>query len=230
MANIAIQDAQSSPNSIDMSIIDPTSTNAPINSNMQLPYTENGQMSSATDTDPFAPQNLQANIQQLLASGASLKDVREFVSLAKEVQALSPQTTQKALSAEAAKSQSNALAGIEAINDFRTGVSSNPSAFRNTLIPARSLFGGAVGNALGTGQIDAASQQIIDVIARLRTGAAISKEEESRFKQFIPLPGDSETVREQKLGYLERQFNRVAQEVAGGGQQDLSTVLAGYGQ
>jgi hypothetical protein len=73
------------------------------------------------------------------------------------------------------------------------------------------LLGGLIGNAVGTNEYDAARQQVVDVIARLRTGAAISRTEEQRFLKFLPQPFDSPAVREQKLGYLERQFQRVAE-------------------
>lgn len=196
--------------------------------NIDQQYSQIDNMSS---DNPFDPANIEANIAQIMTNGGTTKDVNEYLSIVKTIQSLKPSSSTKPMSAEAAKSQSNALAGIEAINDFRSAITQDPSAFRNTILPGRSLFGGAVGNALGTGNIDAASQQIIDVIARLRTGAAISREEEARFKQFIPRPGDSQEVREQKLGYLERQFKRVAQDMVGApSENDLTSLMASLGQ
>ncbi len=132
----------------------------------------------------------------------------------------------KPMSAEASKVVTNAQAGLEAIASLKSTIESDPGALTKTAIPGRGLFSGAVGSALGTGSIDADRQQIIDVIARLRTGAAISKQEEARFTQFIPQAFDSPEVQAQKLGYLERQFARVAQR-SGGTSTDLEASVQG---
>lgn len=116
----------------------------------------------------------------------------------------------KPLSASAATSVSNAETGIRGISDLQSMMQSDPGVVKRTLIPGRGLFGGVLGNAVNTNGFDAARQQVVDVIARLRTGAAISKSEEERFLKFLPQPFDSPTVAQQKLGYLERQFQRVA--------------------
>lgn len=116
----------------------------------------------------------------------------------------------KPLSASAATSVSNAETGIRGIQDLVAMMQQDPNVVKRTLIPGRGLFGGALGNAVNTNGFDAARQQVVDVIARLRTGAAISKTEEARFLKFLPQPFDSPTVAQQKLGYLERQFQRVA--------------------
>lgn len=116
----------------------------------------------------------------------------------------------KPLSASAATSVSNAETGIRGISDLVSMMQQDPSVVKRTLVPGRGLFGGIIGNAVKTNGFDAARQQVVDVIARLRTGAAISKSEETRFLKFLPQPFDSPTVAQQKLGYLERQFQRVA--------------------
>lgn len=116
----------------------------------------------------------------------------------------------KPLSSAASKDVSNAETGIRGISDLQGMLQQDPGVIKRTLVPGRGLFGGFLGNVVDTNGFDAARQQIVDVIARLRTGAAISKSEESRFLKFLPQPFDSPTVAQQKLGYLERQFQRVA--------------------
>lgn len=130
----------------------------------------------------------------------------------------------KPMSAEAAKVTSNADIGLQAIGDLEGTMQSNPGALRNTMIPGRGIAGGYLGKALGTQEIDAARQQIIDVIARLRTGAAITNEEASRFTQFLPVAADSPQVIEQKLGYLKRQFSSILSRT-GGSQSSLEDAL-----
>lgn len=120
-------------------------------------------------------------------------------------------------SAESKKTTSNAKVGLEAIASLRNTIATDPDALKKTAIPGRGLFSGAVGSALGTGSIDADRQQIVDIIARMRTGAAISQNEEQMFQKYIPQAFDSPEVQDQKLGYLERQFARVAQRSGGAG-------------
>lgn len=147
--------------------------------------------------------------QLLQLVNADPKNADTYLSLYKAQPSLNGAAT-KPLSASAATSVSNAETGIRGIGDLQAMMQQDPSVVKRTLIPGRGLFGGVLGNAVNTNGFDAARQQVVDVIARLRTGAAISKSEESRFLKFLPQPFDSPTVAQQKLGYLERQFQRVA--------------------
>ena len=153
-------------------------------------------------TDTITPQQL---IQMV---GADPQNANTYISLFKALGGGSGGA--KPLSAEASKTVSNAQAGLEGIADLKSVISADPGALKRTLVPGRGLAGGFLGNVFGTNELEAARQQVVDVIARLRTGAAISRTEEARFLKFLPQPFDSPAVREQKLGYLERQFQRVA--------------------
>lgn len=151
--------------------------------------------------DSITPQQLIQLVSQ------DPQNANTYISLYK---ALGGGTSAKPMSAEASKTVSNAQAGLEGIADLKGVISSDPGALKRTLVPGRGLAGGFLGNVFGTNELEAARQQVVDVIARLRTGAAISRTEEARFLKFLPQPFDSPAVREQKLGYLERQFQRVA--------------------
>lgn len=153
-------------------------------------------------TDTITPQQL---IQMV---SADPQNANTYISLFKALGGGSGGA--KPLSAEASKTVSNAQAGLEGIADLKSVISADPGALKRTLVPGRGLAGGFLGNIFGTNELEAARQQVVDVIARLRTGAAISRTEEARFLKFLPQPFDSPAVREQKLGYLERQFQRVA--------------------
>lgn len=134
----------------------------------------------------------------------------------------------KPLSAEASKVVSNAQVGIQALNDFNGLIGQQPSEFGRTNIPGVAtldrLSGGRASGALGTSGLNAARQQVIDVIARLRTGAAISKEEAARFETYVPQPGDPPGTRQQKSNYLMGQFQMVANRTGGAGT-DLAGAL-----
>lgn len=162
----------------------------------------------STSTSPLSPENIQNSVQQILSNGGTLKDAQEFVSLAEALMSIQSmgQTKQKPMSAESAKVTSNAQLGLQALDDFENIVSQNPSALRNSVVPGRTLAGGVLGRALGTQELDAARQQIVDVIARLRTGAAITNDEAARFTQFLPVAADSPGVQQQKVNYLRQQF------------------------
>lgn len=168
----------------------------------------------------------QANIQQAIIADLQTTGGKNVSTLTKLYETFKPEAgaAEKPLSAEAAKTVSNAKAGLESIADFENITAADPNALKKTIIPGRGLFGGALGSALGTGEIEAASQQIIDIIARLRTGAAISATEEARFKKFIPQAFDSEETKAQKMGYLKRQFQRVA-ERSGAASTDLEAAV-----
>lgn len=162
----------------------------------------------STPNSPFAPQNLESAIAQIFANGGTLEDASKFASLAQAIQKMqeSGQVKQKPMSAEAAKVTSNAELGLRALDDLETTIAQDPNALRNSVIPGRGVAGGILGRALGTQELDAARQQVVDVIARLRTGAAITNDEAARFTQFLPVAADTPDVQAQKLNYLRQQF------------------------
>lgn len=187
--------------------------------------------SLSSDNSPFAPQNLQASIQKIIANGGSLKDASEFISLAQALQSIqeSGQASAKPLSAEASKVVSNANIGLQALDDFEGAIAEDPSVLAKRVIPGRGAAGGLLGGILGTRGADAAAAQIVDVIARLRTGAAITNDEAKRFETFIPQANDPPQVRSQKLSYLRDQFTAVATRSTGSGTDLESALISAQG-
>lgn len=180
------------------------------------------------DNNPFGAESIQRAIVQDLAKNEG-KNVDKLLKLHETFGAVAKPT--KPLSSEASKTVSNAQVGLEAIGDFENLIGEDSGAFGRTNLPGVGfldrLTQGRVSGALGTTEIDAAADQIVDVLARLRTGAAISKQEETRFARYIPRPGDSPEAVQQKLGYLQRQFQRVAQRASGSTEVDPSQALQG---
>jgi len=179
------------------------------------------------DTDPYSPANIQATVKSIIAQGGTQKDVAEFLSNAKTVNDLTAASggAEKPLSAEASKIVSNAKTGIQALDDFEQALQDDPSVAAKRVIPGRGFLGGLVGNALGTNGADAAATQIVDVIARLRTGAAITNSEAKRFETFIPQAFDDPETRAQKINYLRNQFEMVANRTGSAGS-DLQSSIA----
>lgn len=202
-----------------------TTTTNTINPNTNQPNMMGGLYSDEQDmSSPYSRENLMADLQR---DPENAKDYIAYYSSLQEI--FSPQSSQKPMSTESAKSVSNAETGLAALGDFEGEINRDPSILTKRNIPGRGLLGGVLGGALGTRGADAAANQIIDVIARLRTGAAITADEAKRFEQFIPTSGDSSGVRQQKLSYLRNQFNMVAQrgQQGGGSLEDALMQYSG---
>lgn len=188
--------------------------------------------SMPTSDSPFDPANLDANVQAILDQGGDMKDIKEYIGLVEALQKIKGTggaAGGKPVSAEAAKAITNAQTGLAALTDFENIIASDPNALRKSLIPGRGALGGALGNALGTSSLDAARQQVVDIIARLRTGAAITQDEERRFTQFLPQAADSPDVAAQKIAYLKNQFSEVLSRVGAGTTPTLEEVGTTYG-
>lgn len=183
-------------------------------------------MPEEQDTSPFSPDNVEANVQQILQQGGNFKDVKEYLDIVGTMSSLSSTGGEKPLSAEASKIVSNANIGLQALDDFEGQISNDPSIVNKRVVPGRGVAGGLLGRALGTSSADAAANQIVDVIARLRTGAAITNDEAKRFQTFIPTAGDTPESAAQKINYLRNQFNMVAQR-SGTASTDLEQSLMG---
>lgn len=179
-----------------------------------------GQMSQQPEQSPYSRENLLADLQR---DPANADKYYEYYTMLQE--AFAPAASaEKPLSAEASKIVSNAQTGLQALDDFEGAIAQDPSVLAKRVIPGRGALGGIIGGALGTRGADAAAAQIVDVIARLRTGAAITNDEAKRFETFIPQASDPANVRQQKLNYLRNQFQMVASRSNSAGS-DLESAL-----
>lgn len=167
---------------------------------------------------PYPRENLLFDIQRDPANAA------DYIAYFQSVNEIFGDAAQKPLSAEAAKTVSNAELGLQALGDFEGIMQSDPSVLGRTIIPGRDLLGGLGANVLGTAGIDAARAQVVDIIARLRTGAAITNDEAARFTQFLPVAADTPEVAAQKINYLRSQFQNVLTRTGNGGT-DLESAL-----
>lgn len=102
----------------------------------------------------------------------------------------------------AAKDMANAQSGLSTINDVETLLSSNPNIQLQGLIP----------DALAPSEVrrfNAAKRNIMDTLARLRTGAAISTREEDLYNSYLPTFYDDPQTVQYKLGLLKQAFGRL---------------------
>lgn len=117
---------------------------------------------------------------------------------------------EKPLSAEASKVIANAQSGLKSLDQVEGMIARDPSLLGKTAVPFREQLGGLGASVLGTSSYDTAARNIADVITRLRTGAAITKNEESFYRSQLPQPFDPPETVQQKLQMFRELFGSVA--------------------
>lgn len=113
------------------------------------------------------------------------------------------------LSAEASKVVANANSGLESLAQLEAMISQG-GVPKGTVVPGRNLLGGLGASQLGTSSYDTAARNIKDVITRLRTGAAITENEERFYNAQLPQAFDPPETVQQKLMMFRQLFESVA--------------------
>jgi hypothetical protein len=91
-----------------------------------------------------------------------------------------------------------------------------------------SLPGGRLtAGLLGTGDFRAAIANTTDVIGRLRSGGAISGDEEHRFRSMLPQSGDSQATAMQKIQNVQSLLSKFANPQTAA--SDPSSLLTSLG-
>ena len=122
----------------------------------------------------------------------------------KVAQFLAPQAGGgKPLSAEQQKLSSNVKVGLSSIDDIDRIISEDSGALFKSTLP------GFIRDPQSR-QLATAVDQVVDVIGRLRSGGAITEEEASRFRNFLPgVFDDPETIK-YKLGIMRQALSEAA--------------------
>jgi hypothetical protein len=181
--------------------------------------------SAPTDTSPFSPANVEANVQKIMANGGKMSDVKEYLGIVGMMQELAPQTKEKPLNSTQLQQANNAQSGVDSLNTIYQTLGSNPNASKLAALP-----GGSLASALtGTGEYKAALANATDVIGRLRSGGAINADEERRFRSLLPGAFDDQKTVQYKLQSLDSLFQRFINPQGAGvpDQADLVSAL-GY--
>lgn len=187
-----------------------------------------------TQTSPDAtpeqpPVDYTAKAREILNSGEDAKTQAAQLDLLGKMQAIEQagaKSGSKAVSSATNQQIANATSGLKQISIIRGELSGDPGlANRNA---GASLFGNLGRGVAGTQSFNTAKNEIVDVLARLRTGAAISKSEEAQYKSMLPTAFDSPATINQKLSTYEQLFQGIlersqagspALELAGATQQ-----------
>lgn len=169
-------------------------------------YDPNAEAEVPAEQSPYTRENMMADIQRDPENAD--KYIEYFASLD---EIFNPVTKEpKALSTAAAKDISNAQTGLDAVSLIEQQLGNDPGLQQRGGISGAFNPLGLVSGALGTGEYENARGQARDVIARIRTGAALTNDEAKAFDRFLPQPGDSSSTVKQKLAFLRNQFQTVA--------------------
>ena len=151
------------------------------------------------EIDPMESQNFG------LAPAEALNRVKALVELQKIAGGV---PTEEPLSAEASRLKGtieSGLASIESLDNILNPDKEKPGLEGRGRLTTRALSFGLGARELGT-----EITNLSDVIGRLRSGAAINKDEEKRFLKMLPGPLDPDDVIETKLDRLRTELNAVA--------------------
>jgi hypothetical protein len=166
----------------------------------ETPWLENG-ISGPLDPitkqpiqeSPYTRESLLADIQR---DPQNAEDYINYYTTLSEI--FVPSSTQK-LTQTQQQFQNNALSALRDIGNIRQIIQQDPTTALRAGIPGGSL----AERVTGTGEFAAARRNVVDAIARLRSGAAITEDEARRFSALLPAAFDTPELAQSKLDRLE---------------------------
>jgi hypothetical protein len=187
----------------------------------------NGDLSSTSDPNsPFSPQNVESSVKQIISNGGTLKDATDFLSLADAIQKMQAPASSAKLNSTQLQQANNANSGLSDLQSLAQQIQSDPSVLLKDAVPGGSI----VRRLTGTNSYDAAKQNVVDVIARLRSGAAITPDEAQRYMGLLPGIGDTPQSATDKLQRLQSLLSSFANpEAAQPDSSDLTSALLAQG-
>lgn len=173
--------------------------------------------SSQDNSGAFSPETLQAlAIHDIQATGG--KNLAKIAQL----QALFGSKAAKPLSSATNQQIANAQSGLQQLGVLTQELGANPNAANANAVA--SILPGSLGNAArgaaGTQGFNTARNEIVDVLARLRTGAAITAAEEEQYKSMLPTAGDSPATVTHKVNIYKQLFQGILQRAQSGDTTD----------
>lgn len=178
----------------------------------------------------ITPEQIQGAMANALLAGDT-KAFDSYAQLYKLMQASQPQQTSTGLTRPTTQQYSMAQSGLSALSQLADLIRKDPSVISRSAIPGQNLpaIGGLISNAAGTGDYHALANNIIDAIARARTGAAMTKSEEAFYRRMLPQPGDNPQTVQTKLAQLQQAFEPfIPQTGQSVGTSLMDLVAQGY--
>lgn len=176
------------------------------------------------DDSPYSPANIEANVQRIMQQGGDQKDIAAYLSNVKTIQELTGGTggKKKDLNASQRKEANNARSALKDIGNIRAELARDSGGTFKAALP-----GGSFTQRLtGTTGLAASQKNVVDAIARLRSGAAITEDEAKRYMALLPSRFDSAEDANGKLDRLEELLVSFTYPEGGGsGTLDVSQLM-----
>ncbi len=200
----AVQGALDQPSLVNSASTAPSTTTPTTmdTNNMGTSYTNGADMSSGMGVDqgsPYSQANLMNDIQR------DPKNADKYLAYYSSMQKAFASPSAKPLNATQLQQANNANSGLGDLQTIAQEIQQDPSVLIKDAIPG----GGIARRLTGTNNYEAAKQNVVDVISRLRSGAAITQDEANRYMGLLPGATDtaeSATQKLQRLGALLSSF------------------------
>lgn len=160
-----------------------------------------GQMQQP-ETSPFDSENVQATVQKLLANGGTMKDVTEYLNIAKTMQALQGSGTPKKKT-EAMRAQEEAADLTDTAIRQLQGGSIDTGLIPNKVEGVKEFFGQGDQETL---DFNTTLGALKASIAKARAGTSFTPNEEKLLNRYTPSPGDTAQQLRTKLTALQKVF------------------------
>lgn len=164
----------------------------------------------------FSPDVASEVVKAIAAKGGTTKDIQEYLSIVDALSSVTASGSTKPLSTAASDAVANSQAGLQSLDTIDQLLAADPSLQQKEGIVQIANPFGITSRITGTGTYDAALEQAKDVIARMRTGAAISASEEKRFTAMLPQAADDAATARYKIGILRQMLETKMQGLLNG--------------
>jgi len=173
-----------------------------------------GDVAAPQDQPPeiYPLENLRADIQR------DPKNAQEYLKYYASLQEVFGPVEQKPMGAEAQKRALTSQSGLRSIQTLEDTLARDPGAFQRQALPNPL---GITGRLTGTTDVRAATDNVVDVLGRLRSGAAITDAEAKRFARLLPQPGDNPQSAARKIANVRAELESFMTPVSTGGLEDM---------
>lgn len=160
-------------------------------------------VASQAQQNPYPRENLIADIQR---DPEHAQDYIQYYAALQEVFNPEPEDVEAGYGRPSAEKYALGTSGLQSIAELEGMLSQDPGAISRNATPGQDLpvVGGLISRASGTGEYRAIAQNIIDSIARARTGAAMRPEEEAFYTRLLPRAGDNPATIQAKIAQLKQ--------------------------
>lgn len=153
---------------------------------------------------PYNLQDLQYDTERDPANAAKYIDY--YNSLDK---IYNPSSTNATVNKPTAQQYGLASSGVQSLQELADQMSQNPNIVTKNATPGQGLplVGSLISNASGAADYHSLADNVLQAIIHLQTGATATPSEVTAAHGQLPQPGDSETVKQQKLQTLLNDFS-----------------------